>query len=275
MSTALARPAAPHSASLPSAGPRPSAVRPTRSLRPLLDLRQCVDTRAMRAVLLVTAAIMLAVIALSSVLQVTLLPDPIADFSLTLTLLSLPLSVLLAVITAMAVAGEWSSGAMQSTLLQRPRRGGVLVSKVLAALVLSAAIIAAAALLTAGATALTAAVARIAPSWEGGAQTLLASSAHLLAGALFGIACAILLQSTALACVVAISVPFMVPLIASIAAAVGVESLVSAVAWVDLPQAARDLAAGRAEPSALGAVLLLLVVPSAIGAWRWSRRELG
>lgn len=264
---------------VPAAAARPAAARtpalqPTRSLRPLLDLRQAVDTRAMRALLLATAAVILGVIALSSVLQAVLLEEPLIAFDITLTLLSVPLSVLLAVIAVLAVAGEWSSGAMQSTLLQRPRRGGVLASKVLAALLLAVGTIVAAVLLSALATWAASAIFGVPATWAGTADVLRGACASMLAGALFGIACAILLQGTALAGAVAIAVPFMVPIVGTIAAAVGVDALVQAVDWFDLQEAARGLSAGRAEPSAFGALLLLLVIPSVLGAWRWSRREL-
>src|SRR5690625_7586745 len=102
-------------------------------MRPDLDLRAYFDTRATAIVMTVSLLALLAFAALGGLLVPLVLPEEVVDVETTVIALSLPLSLIIPAIAVLITAGEWSDRSIQFTLLQRPSRNAVLLSKTLAA----------------------------------------------------------------------------------------------------------------------------------------------
>lgn len=244
-------------------------------MRPDIDIRSYLDTRSGLIVLILSALALLGVASAGGLLQGVLMPDAAVDVELTVVVLSLPLMLIIPVIAVMMTAGEWSDRSVQVTLLQRPGRLAVLGSKLLATAVVVGAVIAGSLLLA------------MATSWIGGELTgagsdfstmdrvLTTQLAVLAAAFALSAAAGVLTQSTVMGLLVAIGLPFIVSTARQIALAVGSETLDAVLRALDLQGAAVALGDGRAEAFDLLPVLILVVLPLALGAWRWSRREIG
>lgn len=244
-------------------------------MRPDIDLRSYLDTRGAAILLTLSLLLLLGFAALGGLIQPAVMPDSTSDVEFTFTVLSLPLTLIIPVIAVMMTAGEWSDRSIQNTFLQRPGRLGVLVSKLIAATVVSAALVA----LSIGLAAAT--------TWIGG--ELMGEGAvfstlenvlttHLLgivAALLFALAMGILLQSTVISLVVAIGVPFVVSTAGVVVTAFGSELISDIVRAVDLTAAASALGAGDAGAFELLPLVLLVLVPAALGMRRWTLREVG
>jgi ABC-2 type transport system permease protein len=244
------------------------------SLRPLLDLRQVLDTLAMRILLAVSAVCIVGMAVLSTALQPLLIEDAPVLPNGAVIAVSLVLAVVLPVLCVLTVAGEWP-GAIQSTFLLRPRRTAVLVSKVLAAVLIAIVVTAVSLALAVGLSALVGSVSGRGTSYEDLGSALLDYGLQALLAALFAIACAALLQGTALAMVIAVVVPFVVSIAASLVMVLASETIVEVMEYLDLSGAASAIANGEVEGSSIGAIVLLIVIPLVAGGVRWSRREIG
>src|SRR5699024_1727203 len=128
----------------------PSPEEPPR--RPDLHLRAYFDTRATAIVMTVPLLALLAFAALGGLLVPLVLPEEVVDVETTVIALSLPLSLIIPAIAVLITAGEWSDRSIQFTLLQRPSRNAVLLSKTLAASVVTAGVVALAIALAAATT---------------------------------------------------------------------------------------------------------------------------
>src|SRR5699024_11622 len=101
---------------------------------------------------------------------------------------------------------------------------------------------------------------------------------HLLvivAALLFSLAMGILLQSTVISLVVAIGLPFVISTAGAGACAVGSELISDVLRAVDLAAAAAALGDGEAGAVELLPLVLLVLVPAALGVRRWTVREVG
>lgn len=244
-------------------------------MRPDIDLRAFLDTRGAAILLTLTLLAVLGFAALGGLLQPALTPDSSSDLESTVFVLTLPLMLIIPALTVWITAGEWSDRSIQTTLLQRPGRLGVLSSKAVTALVVFAVLVALTIALAAAST------------WIGGEligqrailtsidRVMTTQLAMLSATFLFSLAMGVLLQSTVLGLVAAIGVPFMVGTAANLAAAFGAETLSDVVRAVDLTSAAVALAEGTAGAFELLPLGLLVVLPLAVGARRWLHREIG
>lgn len=242
-------------------------------MRPDLDLRGYLDTRGAALTLSLSALAILVIAALGGLLQPLLVETGTSELTLTLVAVTLPLMLVLPVIAVVVTAGDWSDRSIQMTLLQRPGRLGVLASKVLTALGLSVAALAVAG----GLSVLT--------TWiggdllgEGALLTMEGSSvamvlAQMGAIVLFAVAMGVLTQSTVLGLLAAIGVPVLVTTASGIALALDSSALTTAVRTVDLQSGAMALASGGGEALDVVPVLLLVVLPLALGTVRWLRRE--
>ena len=103
-------------------------------MRPDIDLRAALDTRGAAILLPLSLLAVIGFAALGGLLQPALTPDATSDLESTVFVLTLPLSLIIPVLTVWITAGEWSDRSIQTTLLQRPGRLGVLASKCLATL---------------------------------------------------------------------------------------------------------------------------------------------
>lgn len=243
-------------------------------MRPDIDLRAFLDTRGAAILLTLTLLAVLGFAALGGLLQPALTPDGSSDLEATVFVLTLPLMLIIPALTVWITAGEWSDRSIQTTLLQRPCRLGVLSSKAVTALVVFAALVVLTIALAAAST------------WIGGEmigqgahlasidRVLTTQLAMLSATFVFSLAMGVLLQSTVLGLVAAIGVPFVVGAAANLAAAFGAETLSDVVRAVDLTSAAVALAEGTAGAFELLPLALLVVLPLALGTRRWLHREI-
>ena len=173
-------------------------------MRPDIDLRAALDTRGAAILLPLSLLAVIGFAALGGLLQPALTPDATSDLESTVFVLTLPLSLIIPVLTVWITAGEWSDRSIQTTLLQRPGRLGVLASKCLAALTVFAVLVAVSIGLAAAST------------WIGGELigegadlssidgVMTTQLATLTATFLFSLAMGVALQSTVLGLVAAI-----------------------------------------------------------------------
>lgn len=244
-------------------------------MRPDIDLRSYLDTRGAAILLSLSVLAIVAFAALGGLIQPALMPGGISDVDFTFAIITLPLSLIIPVIAVMMTAGEWSDRSIQNTFLQRPGRLGVLGSKALAAIVVVLALVA----LSIGLAAAT--------TWIGGElmgegavfssfENVLTTQLALLAVALlFGLAMGILLQSTVIGLVVAIGLPIVISTAGGLAMIFNSDLISDIVRAVDLNAAASALTAGNATAFDVLPLLLLIVVPTALGMRRWNTREVG
>ena len=233
-----------------------------------VELRKQADTRAGRWFLVLIGVITAAVL-------VTLLVTgdgsrTFADyFEGTVT----PLQILLPVLAIMAATSEWSQRTAMSTFTLEPRRGRVVLAKVLSSLLLGALLFVVAIALAAVAQLAGVVLRGAEADWSvsgwvlGGAVIVL--TVFLLQGSAFGMA---LLNTPA-----AIVAFFALPTAMSVVTAL-VESWREAMAWVDINQTTIPFFMGSAptgEEWARFAVSMAVwvVLPMAIGVWRVLHRE--
>ncbi|AXK45920.1 ABC transporter permease [Brachybacterium saurashtrense] len=244
-------------------------------MRPDIDLRGYLDTRGATIVLTLSVLAIAAFAALGGLIQPAVMPQGTSDVEFTFIVLTLPLSLILPVIAVLMTAGEWSDSSIQNTFLQRPGRLGVLGSKVLAALAVTVVLVALAIGLAAAAT------------WIGGElvgdgavfssfDSLLTTQLAVVGSAvLFGLAMGILLQSTVLGLIAAIGLPFVISTASGLAMVFGSETVSDVIRAVDLTAAATALGSGQATAFELLPLLLMVLLPAALGVRRWNRREVG
>lgn len=244
-------------------------------MRPDIDLRAFLDTRGAKILLTLSLLAVAGFAALGGLIQPALVPDGSADLEMTFFVISLPLTLIIPALTVWITAGEWSDGSIQITLLQRPGRLAVLASKAIAALVVFVALAAVSIGLAAAST------------WIGGeliGEGALLSSiegvlttqlANLGATFLFSLAMGMLLQSTVLGLVAAIGIPFVIGTASNLAMAFGSQTLADVIAAVDLSGASLALANGEAGAFELLPLVLLVLLPAALGTQRWRHREIG
>lgn len=244
-------------------------------MRPDIDLRAYFDTRGTVITMTVSLLALLAFAALGGLLVPLAMPDGIADVEMTFIAVALPLSLIIPIIAVLITAGEWSDRSIQFTLLQRPSRTAVLISKTLTAITVTAAVVA----LSVGLAALT--------TWIGGEllgqgadfstmgnvmTTQLATVGSYL---LISLAMGLLTQSSVLGLLAAIGIPFVTVTAAPIAMLTGSDVFIDVVRAIDLPGAAVALADGRAGAFELLPLVITVILPAAGGVWRWNRREVG
>lgn len=92
---------------------------------------------------------------------------------------------------------------------------------------------------------------------------------------LISLAMGLLTQSSVLGLIAALGIPFVTTTAAPIAMMTGSDVFIDVVRAVDLPGAATALADGQAGAFELLPLALLVLVPAAVGTWRWNRREVG
>jgi ABC-2 type transport system permease protein len=241
---------------------RPSLVRLTR-----VELRKMHDTRAgfwllLSGLLLTLAAVVISVLTGSS-----------SDHTLSNVLnnSTQALNVLLPIVGILLVTSEWSQRTALLTFTLVPQRGRVLAAKIGASIVLAVVAFLAALALSAVGTALNPSGLDGTWSLDAGilGQTALFSVISMLIGVALG--CAILLSAPA------IVASFVLPLaVTAVTHVIG--GLRGLAHWVDQSTTLADLtdhALGAGEWARVGTtVLLWLVLPLAIGAWRVLRGEI-
>jgi hypothetical protein len=235
----------------------------------LIELRKYAGTRGGRTVLIAVAAL---TAGLSVVGAVVATGAPLSlsgalAFPMTLLEIALPLVVLLLWTT------EWSTRDVVQTFVFRPRRGQVLASKSVAALVLVVAGLGwgvATSLLAVGARAVLTGTALSATGLVGTPGTLTSSALTVGLYALFGAAIGLLVARTAPALVVFLITVAVLDTLLTLA--LGERSV-----WISLGQAVSRLTAGGLTavdlPSLATALVLWIVAPVVIGGVTFLRRE--
>ncbi|MDO5662853.1 MAG: ABC transporter permease subunit, partial [Brachybacterium sp.] len=218
--------------------------------------------------------LVLALAGLGAGLQAGFMPDSQVELVLTFIAIHMVLTVVLPVLAVLVTAGEWSNGAIQTTILQRPGRLAVLVSKIIAAAVIAVVLLGFAALAGFAATAIGGAASGAGADLTLGTTEVLGMILSLAGAFAFGVATGVLMQNTALGILISIAVPFTISVASTLAGALGSERLMNVISWVQLEAAAATFAAGDVTAAAVGSVILLVVIPLLAGSVRWQRREI-
>src|SRR5699024_973335 len=244
-------------------------------MRPDIDLRSYLDTRGAAILLTLSVLLLVGFAALGGLVQPAVIPDGTSDVEFTFMVLSLPLSLIIPVIAVMMAAGEWSDRSLQITFLQRPGRSWVLASKLIAATVVSAVLVALSIGLAAATTWIGGGLMGEGAVFSGLEDVLTTHLLVIAAALLFSLAMGILLQSTVISLVVAIGLPFVISTAGTLAMAFGSELISDIIRAVDLSAAAAALGNGEAGAFELLPLVLLVIVPAALGVRRWTVREVG
>lgn len=233
-----------------------------------VELRKMVDTRAGLWMLIVMGAISVVVV------TAVLIWGDDSDFTLEsfLQLNALVLVLLLPIVGIMAATSEWSQRTGLVTFTLEPRRGRVVVAKVLAAVLLGLGLIAVAFLASAAAQLVAVAVHGVdggwSLSWGVGLGLVLALTIFVLQGVAFGFA----VLNTA----VAIVASLVLPTVWSIASGL-ISWLEKAGAWLDLNRVTDPLTTGAMHGEDWAhlatSAAVWIGVPMAVGVWRVLTRE--
>ena len=230
-----------------------------------IELRKSVNTRSGRV--LIAAILLIALAALAW--QITHLPKGDAGFDGFLGAASTGVMLLLPVIGVMAMTSEWTQRTALTTFTLSPRRVRVQLAKFVSALVLSAVVTTAVVLLAFAGTALAGATSGRGTSYAGlGGQLAggyLTVALNVVMGAAFG---AVIAQTA-----VAILVYFIAPTAWSLA---GPALFKDNANWLDVFGAFGRIAERDLHgmlPETLVSVGVWIVLPTVLGLWASSRRE--
>jgi hypothetical protein len=227
------------------------------------ELRKMVDTRAGRWMVIVMAAVAAIILAAFLIWG----PAEDASFRGLLELSTLPLAMLLPVLGIMAATAEWSQRTGLVTFTLEPRRGRVVLAKVLAALLLALVVLAVAVVASALAN-----VVGGTGEWDlsgaAGSGLVLALMIYVLQGVAFGL----LFLNTP----VAIVSVLVLPTVWSIAT-MAISALEDAGRWLNLDAVTQPLFAGEMagrDWAQLGtATAVWVLLPLAVGTYRVLHRE--
>ncbi|QNE20371.1 ABC transporter permease [Kribbella qitaiheensis] len=229
------------------------------------ELRKSLDTRSGRV--LVLAILAVAVAALTW--QLTHMDAGPQKFDSYLGAASTGVLLLLPVIGVMAMTSEWTQRTALTTFTLSPRRVRVQLAKFVSAVVLSVVVLTASALLALAATAIGGAVSGDGASYAGMGGALagayLSTALNVVMGAAFGA----LIAQTA----VAILVFFIAPTVWSLA---GPALFKDNANWLDVFSAFGRIAERDLHgmvPETLTAIGVWVVLPTVLGLWASSRRE--
>lgn len=238
--------------------------RPVPGTAPLLrlvriELRKSLDTVAVPILLLAVVGLGVAAVVFKAVAPG---PEVTAYREVGVAMIASPL---LAVLGVFASAAEWGGRTVTVSFLLEPRRGRVLASKSVAALLLALGV----AVVLIGAALLTTALAGAGPApWAVLGTAVGRGFGFVMVPVLSGIALGALFPQVVTAAVICLIVPSLLSTV------VGRLAGDSASQWVDVSSAARVVEPGMAGP-AVTAALIWIVAPLVLGAFRWSRRDVG
>ncbi|MCU1368559.1 MAG: hypothetical protein JWL72_4661 [Ilumatobacteraceae bacterium] len=230
-----------------------------------VELRKTIDTRSGRTML---ASVLLLSLAIAVWAAVKSFSTEV-EFGELLEGIALPMTMLLPVVGVLAMTSEWSQRTALTTFTLSPRRTRVLLCKIGAALVIGV-------VMTAIAVALALIAYPIATSHNDvlhsnagmGASIVsifLAASLNILMGAAFG---ALLSISAA-----ALVTYFAAPLLWS---TLGTQLFGSSARWLDITDSIHRISTRELSgtwPQTITSIVVWIVVPTAVGLWVSSRRE--
>ncbi|TDC15496.1 ABC transporter permease [Kribbella albertanoniae] len=230
-----------------------------------IELRKSVNTRSGRV--LIGAILLIALAAMTW--QITHLPEGTINVEAFLSAGSTGAMLILPVIGVMAMTSEWTQRTALTTFTLSPRRVRVQLAKFVSAVVLSAVVMTGVVILALGATALTGAITDHATSYAAlGSQltgAYLMMALNVVMGAAFG---AVIAQTA-----VAILVFFIAPTAWSLA---GPALFKDNANWLDVFSAFGRIAERNLNgmlPETLTAIGVWVVLPTIVGLWLSSRRE--
>ncbi len=233
-----------------------------------VELRKMVDTRAGRWMLIAMAAISLLVVGAMLIWG----PPEEMTFETFVAMTAFPLMVLLPVVGIMAATAEWSQRTGLVTFTLEPRRGRVVLAKILAGAILGLVVIAAAFAASALAHVLAITARGAAGDWHIGTKLVLGFVVAMTIFVVQGLAFGFSFLNTPVAIVASI----LLPTVWSIAGGIS-QRLNSIGEWLDLNRTIEPLMAGSMSGEQwahLGASTALWVgLPMAIGVWRVMTRE--
>lgn len=239
----------------------------------MVEARKVFDTRASRWFSLSILGLVLVVV----LLQALVFAEGVQDFEDFVQFAGNVLGYFLPIVLIMLVTSEWGQRTALVTFTLEPRRGRVVVAKLLAGLLLSLAALAVSILLSAFGAFLASSVRGVDVSWSLGADVLRNFLVTNTIVVLVGFAIAMLLMNTAAAIVVYFAYTFILPIVANILGAL-VDWFGDLVPWIELNTAQVPLVAGESisgeEWAQLAtATLLWLVLPLTLGVLRLVHRE--
>ena len=243
------------------------AVPMSRLLR--VELRKLVDTRSGRWLLIAIGVLTAAVV------TVFLFAAPPQELTYTnfVTATGTPQGVLLPILGILTVTSEWGQRTGLVTFTLEPKRGRVVVAKLLAVLLLGLLAVVVALALAAVGNALGQSLQDGNGSWTFGAEGVRDVLVLQLLGVLQGLALGMLIMNTAGAIVAYFALPTGVNILVNT-----VEAFRDLAPWVDLSTASLPLQAHDADAGDWGrlavASLIWVVLPLALGWLRLLRREL-
>jgi len=230
-----------------------------------IELRKSVNTRSGRV--LIAAILLIALAAMTW--QITHLPEGTVGFDGFLGAGSTGAMLILPVIGVMAMTSEWTQRTALTTFTLSPRRVRVQLAKFVSAVVLSAVVMTGVVVLALGGTALSGAITDHATTYAGlGGQlsgAYLTMALNVVMGAAFG---AVIAQTA-----VAILVYFIAPTAWSLA---GPALFKDNANWLDVFAAFGRIAERDLHgmlPETLTAIGVWVVLPTIVGLWLSSRRE--
>jgi ABC-type transport system involved in multi-copper enzyme maturation permease subunit len=243
------------------------AVPLSRLLR--VELRKLVDTRSGRWLLIAIGVLTAAVVTVFLFAA----PPQELTYSNFVTATGTPQGVLLPLLGILTVTSEWGQRTGLVTFTLEPKRGRVVVAKLLAVLLLGLLAVVVAFALAALGNVLGQSLQDGDGSWAFGAEGFRDILVLQLLGVLQGLALGMLIMNTAGAIVTYFALPAAVGILANT-----VESFREAAEWVDINTASIPLSAHDADGGDWArlavAALIWVVVPMAIGWFRLLHREL-
>ena len=262
MTTSIAsgRPTASHRPQVGSLLPPPRPVPLTRLVG--LEVRKMVDTLAGRWLVIVTLALALVLMVAFGVFG----EAPEVTVGTSLGAAGGPLGILLPVLGIMAATAEWSQRAGLVTFSLEPRRGRIVLARVIAGLILGVAVVVASVALAYLVTAATGLLGR--PSgYDMGAIQLAGFVVVMALSVLQGVAFGFLFLNTPVAIVTIFALP------SAVSIAVEFSERVAEIApWVDLSRSGAPLLEGTLTWTTAGQLatssLLWIGLPLAVGTWR-------
>lgn len=252
--------------------PRVGALLPPPGPVPLtrlvgLELRKMVDTLAGRWLVLVTLVLALVLMIAFAVLG----EAPEVTVGTSLGAAGGPLGILLPILGIMAATAEWSQRAGLVTFALEPRRGRVVLSRVVAGLLLGVAVVVVSVALAYVVTAATGLLGR--PSaYDMGAAQLAGFVVVMALSVLQGVAFGFLFLNTPVAIVTVLALP------SALAVAIEFsEGMAEVAPWIDLSRSGAPLLEGTLSWTTAGQLatssLLWIALPLALGTWRVLRSE--
>lgn len=229
------------------------------------ELRKSVDTRSGRLLILAILAIALAALTW----QLTHPTDGKQGLDAFLGAASTGVQLLLPVIGVMAMTSEWTQRTALTTFTLSPRRVRVQLAKFTSAILLSVAVLTITSLLALGATALSGAITGDGASYAGMGGLLAGSYLTVALFVVMGAAFGAVLAQTA----VALLVFFIAPSVWSLA---GPALFKDNADWLDVFGAFGRIAERNMDgklPETLTAITLWIILPTVVGLWLSSRRE--